>query len=336
MFRSALKRCLEVFREVMRRNAVLFSVLGLLLVGLFALDLLVGAMRMPLSALWGEGLEHQIMLSLRLPKAVTAVLAGASLALSGLMMQTLFRNPLAGPYILGVSSGATLGVATLILFGTLLGFAASSAMTVTCAILGSVLVLLLVMAFSYKIKSNVTLLIVGMMIGSVAGALVNVMQNFANPDSLKLFIVWTLGSLSAVSWQEMCWLLPIILIGVCCVVALIKPLNGLVLGEQYAEGLGVNIRRIRFLMVVATGLLAGGITAFCGPIAFVGVAVPHIARGLFRTSNHHLTVPATALVGANLLLVCDAISSAFTYPLPISTVSALFGAPIVVYVVLKK
>jgi len=293
-------------------------------------------MHIPLSALWGEGLDHQIMLSLRLPKALTAVLAGASLALSGLMMQTLFRNPLAGPYILGVSSGATLGVATLILTGTLLGFAATSAMTVVCAILGSVLVLLLVLLFSYRVRSNVTLLIVGMMIGSVAGALVNVMQNFANPDSLKLFIVWTLGSLTSVGWEEMRWLVPIVLAGVLCVVALVKPLNGLVLGEQYAEGLGINIRRVRVLMVAATGLLAGGITAFCGPIAFVGVAVPHIARGLFRTSNHRLTVPATALVGANLLLVCDAIAGAFTYPLPISTVSALFGAPIVIYVILKK
>ena len=293
-------------------------------------------MSIPLNALWGSGLEHQIMLSLRLPKALTAVLAGASLALSGLMMQTLFRNPLAGPYILGVSSGATLGVATLILFGTLLGFAATSAMTVVCAILGSVLVLLLVLLFSYRVRSNVTLLIVGMMIGSVAGALVNVMQNFANPDSLKLFIVWTLGSLTSVGWEEMRWLVPIVLVGTLCVILLIKPLNGLVLGEQYAEGLGINLRRVRLLMVVATGLLAGGVTAFCGPIAFVGVAVPHIARGLFRTSNHHLTVPATALVGANLLLVCDAIAGAFTYPLPISTVSALFGAPIVIYVILKK
>ena len=310
--------------------------LSILLAGLFIVDLLVGAMHIPLSALWGEGLDHQIMLSLRLPKALTAVLAGASLALSGLMMQTLFRNPLAGPYILGVSSGATLGVATLILTGTLLGFAATSAMTVVCAILGSVLVLLLVLLFSYRVRSNVTLLIVGMMIGSVAGALVNVMQNFANPDSLKLFIVWTLGSLTSVGWEEMRWLVPIVLAGVLCVVALVKPLNGLVLGEQYAEGLGINIRRVRVLMVAATGLLAGGITAFCGPIAFVGVAVPHIARGLFRTSNHRLTVPATALVGANLLLVCDAIAGAFTYPLPISTVSALFGAPIVIYVILKK
>ena len=293
-------------------------------------------MRIPLSALWGEGLDHQIMLSLRLPRTLTAVIAGASLALSGLLMQTLFRNPLAGPYILGVSSGATLGVATLILTGTLLGFAATSAMTVVCAILGSVLVLLLVLLFSYRVRSNVTLLIVGMMIGSVAGALVNVMQNFANPDSLKLFIVWTLGSLTSVGWEEMRWLVPIVLAGVVCVVALVKPLNGLILGEQYAEGLGINIRRVRVLMVAATGLLAGGVTAFCGPIAFVGVAVPHIARGLFRTSNHRLTVPATALVGADLLLVCDAIAGAFTYPLPISTVSALFGAPIVIYVILKK
>ena len=324
------------FAAEMRKNAVFFVGLSVLLAGLFVLDLLVGAMHISLSALWGSGLEHQIMWSLRLPKALTAVLAGASLGLSGLMMQTLFRNPLAGPYILGVSSGATLGVATLILFGTLLGFAATSAMTVICAILGSVAVLLLVMAFSYRVRSNVTLLIIGMMIGSVAGALVNVMQNFANPDSLKLFIVWTLGSLSSVGWEEMRWLVPIMLVGLVCVIALIKPLNGLVLGEQYAEGLGINIRKVRFLMVVATGLLAGEITAFCGPIAFVGVAVPHIARGLFRTSNHSLTVPATALLGADLLLICDAIAGAFTYPLPISTVSALFGAPIVIYVILKK
>ena len=310
--------------------------LGILLAGLFVLDLSVGAMHIPLSAFWGDGLEHQIMLSLRLPKSLTAIIAGASLGLSGLMMQTLFRNPLAGPYILGVSSGATLGVATLILFGTLFGFAATSAMTIVCAILGSIIVLLIVMLFSYRVRSNVTLLIVGMMIGSVAGALVNVMQNFANPDSLKLFIVWTLGSLTSVGWEEMSWLVPIVLVGLMCTIALIKPLNGLVLGEEYAAGLGINIRRVRFLMVVATGLLAGGVTAFCGPIAFVGVAVPHIARGLFRTSNHSLTVPATALLGADLLLVCDAIAGAFTYPLPISTVSALFGAPIVIYVILKK
>lgn len=320
----------------MNKNRLFFVILIVLLGWFFVLDLLMGAMPLQLSDLWGDGMEHRIMMSLRLPKAITAVVAGASLALSGLMMQTLFRNPLAGPYILGVSSGATLGVATLILLGTLLGFAASSAMTVVCAIAGSVAVLLLVMAFSYKVRSNVTLLIVGMMIGSVAGALVNVMQNFANPDSLKLFIVWTLGSLSAVGWEEMRWLLPIVLVGAACVVALVKPLNGLVLGEQYAEGLGINLRRVRILMVVATGLLAGGVTAFCGPIAFVGVAVPHLARELFRTGNHSITVPATALIGANLLLVCDAISSSFTYPLPISTVSALFGAPIVMYVILKK
>ncbi len=321
---------------VLKRSVSLFLVLSILLAGLFVLDLSSGAMHVPLSALWGSGIEHQIMLSLRLPKALTAVLAGSALALSGLMMQTLFRNPLAGPYILGVSSGATLGVATLILLGTVFGFAATSAMTVVCAIIGSVLVLLLVMLFSYRVRSNVTLLIVGMMIGSVAGALVNVMQNYANPDSLKLFIVWTLGSLSSVGWEEMRWLVPIVLAGMLLVVMLIKPLNGLILGEEYAQGLGINIRRVRFVMVVATGLLAGGITAFCGPIAFVGVAVPHIARGLFRTSNHMQTVPATALAGANLLLICDVISGAFTYPLPISTVSALFGAPIVIYIILKK
>lgn len=320
----------------MHRNTLICTTLCLLLAVFVVLDLLTGSVHIPLSSLWTDGLEHQILLSLRLPKTLTAILAGFALSISGLIMQTLFRNPLAGPYILGVSSGATMGVALLMLMGTFLGFSATSGLTVLFAIIGSIAVLMGVLAVSYKLQSNVSLLIVGMMIGSIAGALVNVMQNFANPDSLKLFIVWTLGSLSSVSWHEMQWLAPMMIIGIVLSVALIKPLNGLILGEQYAEGLGVDIRLTRLIIVICTGLLAGGITAFCGPIAFVGVAVPHVARGLMRTSNHRITLPVSALIGANLLLVCDAISNSFTYPLPISTVSALFGAPVVIWILLKK
>ncbi|MBR1809437.1 MAG: iron ABC transporter permease [Paludibacteraceae bacterium] len=322
----------------MKRTILISILLLLLLAVMFVLDLTFGSIRISLAELFSdaESINRRIMLDLRLPRAITAVLAGVALSVSGLMMQTLFRNPLAGPYILGVSSGATFGVGLLVLVGTLFGFAATNLMTVVAAIIGATFCLLLVLAISYRVKSNVSLLIIGMMIGSIAGALVNLMQNFANPDALKLFIVWSLGSLSSVTWHEMPYLLPIFLIGFIVALLLIKPLNGLLLGENYARGLGINVNRVRLLIVLATGLLAGGITAFCGPIAFVGVAVPHIARGLFSTSNHRLIMPASALIGADLLLVCDLLANQFTYPLPISTLSALFGAPIIIWIILKK
>lgn len=320
------------------RQRWLYTLLVVLLVALFVLDLCAGSVFLSLKNLFvaEDVVRHQIMLNLRLPKALVAVLAGVSLSASGLMMQTLFRNPLAGPYVLGVSSGATLGVAFVVLAGTLIGMTASVWMTVCAAVIGAMLVLLCVLAVSWRIESNVSLLIVGMMLGSIAGALVNVMQTYANPDSLKLFIVWTLGSLGAVGWTEMAILFPIFICGLVLTICLVKPLNGLLLGENYARGLGINTPLIRLLLVMATGCLAGGITAFCGPIAFVGVAVPHAARGLFRTANHRVTLSACALLGADLLLLCDIISNLFTYPLPISTVSALFGAPVVIHIILKK
>ena len=284
-------------------------------------------------------MDRNILHAIRLPKAVTAILAGASLSVAGLIMQTLFRNPLAGPYTLGVSSGASLGVAMLTMLGGILStfhFPLLSIGLPVAACIGAILVLLLVLAVSRRVTSNVSLLIVGMMFGSIAGALVSVLQNFANPDALKLFIVWTLGSLSSVGWSDMQMMLPILLLGTLFVLLALKPLNGLLLGEDYARGLGINVSRTRLFIVLATGLLAGGVTAFCGPIAFIGVAVPHIARGLFNTSNHRITVPASALIGACLLLVCDVLCSLFTYPMPISTVSALFGAPVIIWIILKK
>ena len=314
----------------------IFPILILLLLLLFVIDLMVGAADIPLSALWTDGLEHRILMQLRLPKALTAVIAGVALSLSGLQMQTLFRNPLAGPSVLGVSSGATLGVAFLVMLGSVLGFSAASGWMILCAVLGAMLILLVVLFISFRVQGGATLLIVGMMIGSVAGALVNELQNYADPDSLKLYITWTLGSLAAVGWTEMRWLVALFLAGTALAILLIKPLNGLLLGEDYAASLGIPVRRVRTLLILSTGLLAGGVTAFCGPIAFVGVAVPHIARGLMRTSNHRLTLPAAALVGADLLLLCDIICYSATYPLPISTVSALFGAPIVIWVILRR
>ena len=318
------------FAVVLKRNAYIFAGLAVLLVLLFGLDVCSGTIW-----LWPFGdslslMENQILHAIRLPKAITAILAGAALSVAGLIMQTLFRNPLAGPYTLGVSSGASLGVALVTMV--------ASAMFVLpiSACIGASLVLLLVLAVSRRVTNNVSLLIVGIMFGSIAGALVSLLQNFANPDALKLFIVWTLGSLSSVGWGDMTMLIPILLLGALFVLLALKPLNGLLLGEDYARGLGINVSRTRLFIVLATGLLAGGVTAFCGPIAFIGVAVPHIARGFFRTSNHRVTVPASALIGACLLLVCDVLCSLFTYPLPISTVSALFGAPMIIWIILKN
>ena len=321
----------------LNRNTVIFIGLGVLLLLFFCLDVCSGSVWLsPFGDL--SVMEHNILHAIRLPKAVTAILAGASLSVAGLIMQTLFRNPLAGPYTLGVSSGASLGVAFLTMLG---GFSPlivhfSSFTLPVAAVMGASLVLLLVLAVSKRVTSNVSLLIVGMMFGSIAGALVSLLQNFANPDALKLFIVWTLGSLSSVGWSDMVMLVPILLVGTLFVLLALKPLNGLLLGEDYARGLGINVPLTRLFIVLATGLLAGGVTAFCGPIAFIGVAVPHIARGLFLTSNHRITVPASALIGACLLLLCDVLCSLFTYPLPISTVSALFGAPVIIWIILKN
>lgn len=330
----------------MSRNRYILCILSLSLVGLFVLDLCCGSVFIPLHKAWeGDSLLSNILLDLRLPKAITAILAGMALSISGLIMQTLFRNPLAGPYILGVSSGASLGVALFTMLGgltfnlfnsKLLSTLNSPLSTIMAAIIGSIVVMLLMLAVGRKVKNSVSLLIVGLMVGSLASAIIGVIQNFADPDSLKLFIVWTLGSLSGVGWGEMYVLLPIMVVGLVLSVLLVKPLNGLILGEDYARSLGINIGRVRRGIVVTTGLLAGGITAFCGPIAFIGVAVPHIARALIGSTNHNWTLPTCALVGANILLVCDLFASLFVYPLPISTLSALIGAPVIIYVIVKK
>ena len=320
----------------MNRNTVIFILLTAFLVVLFAVDICSGSIWLSPFGSFLSALEKQILIDIRLPKALTAIIAGIALSIAGLKMQTLFRNPLAGPYTLGISSGATLGVALITMCSVLLTTMHTALLLPFAACIGATLVLLLVVAVSKRVTSNVSLLIVGMMFGSIASALVNVLQNFSNPDSLKLFIVWTLGSLHSVGWSDMPFLLSVVIVGLIIVLCVLKPLNGLLLGEDYARGLGINIGRTRLLIVLATGLLAGGITAFCGPIAFIGVAVPHIARGILKSSNHRYTIPLSALIGACLLLACDILCSLATSPLPISTVSALFGAPIIIWIIMKK
>jgi len=327
------------------RSLLIFLTLSLLTLCLFLADLAWGSisisLRDILSVFFGNDsdvISSEILLNFRLPKAITAILAGASLSVAGLMMQTLFRNPLADPYILGVSSGAGLGVALVMMAAAFLpvAFVASGWALIVAAIIGASIVLVMVVAVSFKVKNAVSLLIVGIMFGTIAGSLVSVLQNFSNPDAIKLFVMWTFGSLSAVTWDYMQVLLPVILLGLVMAFSLQKKLDGLLLGENYARALGISITRTRFMIVVATGLLAGSITAFTGPIAFVGVAIPHIARGLFRTSSHKILLPACMLCGASLLLVCDLISQMPTYTLPINTISALFGAPIIIWIILKR
>jgi len=327
------------------RSFILFLTLSLLTVVLFFADLAWGSihisLREMLSAFFGkgsEGVNSEILLNFRLPKAITAILAGASLSVAGLMMQTLFRNSLADPYILGASSGASLGVALVMMAASVLpvAFVNSGWALIVAAIIGASVVLALVVGVSFRVQNAVSLLIVGLMFGTIAGSIVSVLQNFSNPDAIKLFVMWTFGSLSAVTWTYMQVLLPVVLLGLGMAFFLQKRLDGLLLGENYARGLGISILQTRFFIVISTGLLAGGITAFTGPIAFVGVAIPHIARGIFRSSSHKILLPATVLCGASLILICDIISQVPTYTLPINTISALFGAPIIIWIILKK
>lgn len=285
-----------------------------------------------------NAINSEILLNFRLPKAMTAIIAGASLSVAGLMMQTLFRNPLADPYILGVSSGASLGVAliTMASVGLPMVLVNSGWALIIAAVIGAALVLFLVVGVSFRVHNSVSLLIVGIMFGTIAGSIVSVLQNFSNPDAIKLFVMWTFGSLSSVTWTYMQVLAPISLIGLSMAFFLQKRLDGLLLGENYAKGLGISIVQTRLLIVIATGLLAGGITAFTGPIAFVGVAIPHIARGIFRSSGHKILLPASVLCGSTLLLACDIISQIPAYTLPINTISSLFGAPIILWIILKR
>ena len=328
-----------------RHSTILFVILSLLLVILFVLDLLIGSVHIPLRDILGalsggdvDAATRLIVLDIRLIKAVVAVLAGIALSVSGLQMQTLFRNPLAGPYVLGISSGASLGVAIFILGMPLLGVATNSTLssigTAGAAWLGAALILAFVASVSTRIKDIMVILILGMMISSGVSAVVQILQYLSNEEALKSFVIWTMGSLGDVTSSQLMLLLPAVLIGLVVSVAVIKPLNLLLLGEQYARTMGLNVRRSRYLIFLSTTLLAGTVTALCGPIGFVGLAIPHIARMLFCNADHRVLLPATALCGAVILLVCDIISKWLT--LPINTITALLGIPIVIWVVIRN
>lgn len=334
-----------------QRNTILFATLSVATVLLFWVDLAVGSVAIPLGdvwrGLWGAGAENEavdlIVRSFRLPKAIMALLAGAALSTVGLQMQTLFRNPLAGPYVLGVSSGASLGVALMLLGLPLLGISASEPVVQDVGVagaawIGAAAIMVVVMAVTSRVKNIMTVLILGMMFGSAASALVEIMQYLSPEGALKSYVVWTMGSLGGVTLSQLRIVVPVIVVGLVLSVLLIKPLNMLLLGENYARTMGLNIKRIRFIVTLTTVLLAGTITAYCGPIGFVGLAVPHVARMLFREADHRVLVPATMLCGTTIMLLCDIASSlpASDLALPINTVSALVGIPIVVVVIFRN
>jgi iron complex transport system permease protein len=332
------------------RTILCFILLSLLLVILFVASLLLGSVSLQvkevLGVILGQEVDPQtriLVTHFRLPKAITALVVGAALSASGLQMQTLFRNPLAGPYVLGISSGASLGVSLFLLGAPLLGVSVASETlrnigVVGSAWIGAALILAVIMAVSVRLKDIMAILILGMMFGSAASAIVQILQYLSPDSALKSFVVWTMGSLSGVSLQQLGLMSGIVVAGLALSIYLIKPLNLLLLGENYARTMGLNIRWIRFLLFASTTLLAGTVTAFCGPIGFIGIAVPHVARMLTGNADHRVLMPASMLMGSVTMLLCDIIAQlpGHEMVLPVNTITALLGIPIIVLVIVRN
>jgi iron complex transport system permease protein len=318
---------------------------------LFVVNISLGSVSIPLKEVFRSltgGIASKetweyILINYRLPKAIAAILVGMGLSISGLLMQTLFRNPLAGPYVLGLSSGASLGVATVILGAALLPpFLAtlllSSYGIILASSLGSFTVLLAVLAVSHRLRDTMAILIVGLMFGSLTSAIVGTLTYFSTAEQLQKFTFWSLGNLGNLSWTSISLLTICVAIGLLLSLFSIKPLNSLLLGENYAKSLGLNYKKSRLIIIFSTSILAGSITAFAGPIAFIGLAVPHIAKLVFQTSNHTILFWSTILFGAIIMLICDSISQlpGSDLTLPINAVTSIFGAPIVIWLLIRK
>lgn len=328
-----------------------FMLLLVTLIALFVLNISLGSVSIPfkdiLNTLIGNTAAKEswetIILNFRLPKAITALLVGSGLSVAGLLMQTLFRNPLAGPFVLGISSGASLGVALLILGSSLFsGFFLTNTISnwslPIASSLGAFLVLSAVIIAASKVKNTMSILIIGLMFGSLTSAIISVLSYFSEAAQIQQFIFWSFGSLGNLSWTELAIFISIYSIGILATIAIIKPLNSFLLGENYAKSLGINVKRSRNIILLITSILTGVITAFAGPIAFIGLAVPHIARMLFSTSNHKILIPAVIILGAIIMLICDGIAQLPTseFTLPINAITSLFGAPIVIWLLIRK
>lgn len=334
-----------------KRNTILFSLLFLGLIVLFFVNISLGSITIPFKEVYtsltgghaSKSTWEYIIINYRLPKAITAVLVGMGLSISGLLMQTLFRNPLAGPYVLGLSSGASLGVAFVILgAGVLPSFLSSIVLSpygiVLASTLGSTSVLLLVLLVSQRLRDTMAILIVGLMFGSFTSSVVGVLTYFSSAEQLQKFTFWSLGNLGNLSWTSILILSICVLFGLLLSLLSIKPLNALLLGENYAKSMGLNFNKARLVIIIATGILAGSITAYAGPIAFVGLAVPHIAKLVFQTSNHTVLFWSTLLFGAGIMLICDVVSQmpGMEITLPINAITSILGAPVVIWLLVRK
>ncbi|WP_396177053.1 iron chelate uptake ABC transporter family permease subunit [Flavobacterium sp.] len=334
-----------------KSHYILFTSFTFILVCFFVLDLISGQVSIPLKEIFkiltgqetSKSTWDYIILNFRLPKAITAVLVGMGLSISGLLMQTLFRNPLAGPYVLGLSSGSSLGVAFVILgAGFLPGFLNTAVLSsygiVFASCLGSFFVVLAILIVAQRLRNTMSILIVGLMFGSFAGAIVNVLSYFSTAEQLQKFTFWSMGNLGNLSWNSVGVLGITVGFGLILSMLSIKSLDALLLGENYAKSVGLNFKKARFIIIIATSILAGSITAFAGPIAFVGLAVPHIAKLLFQTSNHKTLFFSTLLIGGILMLLCDLISQMpfLSMPLPINAITSIMGAPVVIWLLIGK
>ncbi len=340
----------------MKKSTKYYLLFGAAVIVLFFTDIVTGSVAIPFGEVWHTLLQGlyggsyqensfvgSIVLDFRLPKAITALIAGMGLSLCGLQMQTLFKNPLADPYILGISASSGLGVALFVMGGSLLGVDMATPFfqlfgMAGAAMAGAFLLMILIVSLSNKLKNNLSLLIFGVMVGSVASALISLLQYFTSATSLKTYVLWTMGSFAGLSGVQLAIMGLLVFAGVVLSVYNIKDLNALLLGEQYAEALGLDIKRIKIRILLATTLLAGSVTAFCGPIGFIGIAVPHITRSIYRDANHKVLVPGTLLTGAAMMLLADILSQlpGSGSVIPINTVAALLGIPVILSIILKN
>jgi len=333
-----------------KNNTGYFTAISIAVAIFMLSDVLLGSTSISLTDLFaavfgkkGPGPINDIVWLFRIPKMLTALLSGIALSICGLQMQTLFKNPLADPYILGISSGAGLGVAFFVMGSSALGITIGSSLGMNIGMaasawIGALVVTFIIISLSHKLKDNLSLLIFGVMLGFIGSALIGLLQYFSSASSLKNYVLWSMGSFAGMTTVQLIILAALVLIGLIISIYNIKDLNILLLGEQYAKSIGVNVQRTRNRILIVVALLAGGVTAFCGPIGFIGIAVPHIARMLFKNADHKVLIPASALIGAAIMLLADIIAGlpGTSSVIPINTVSALLGIPIILFIILKK
>jgi iron complex transport system permease protein len=332
------------------KYTILFSCLGLAVILLFLIDLFAGSIVLPISSVWAAltgsadipRFVNDIVLNFRVPKATVALLAGMALSVSGLQMQTIFRNPLADPYVLGISSGSGLGVALFILGTSFWGFSSDlwvqNLGIAMAGWVGAFVMLAVIMAASLRLRDTMSMLVLGIMVGGAVSAVVGILQYFSEAAALKTYVLWTMGSFSAVSGEQLSLMAPAIILGLLLAFMTMKWLDALMLGDAYARTMGLNVRRARTVLLISSGFLAGTVTAFCGPIGFIGIAVPHLARMLFHVANHRVLIPATVLLGGAVMLFSDIISQlpGTGIVLPINTLTALLGIPVIIIIIFRN